>query len=140
MDFKEMLRKVLYAEGEARTELARNAFEKIKVEATKFGITEENAELFSAALIRLFVQADRTVSIEEYTFLCSVLNFNLSFREFEDVMKQPETDQFVASMDALIDHFSPEAKEAVCLFGLCIMESDDVLGTAEQKLFERLMK
>ena len=139
MDLTELLRKVLYTEGKDRLNLARKSFDVMIKELPRFGIEEENYGAFAVELIKLFVRADKVVEFEEYTFLSELLNFNLTFEAFKKRMTSPQNELFLNIIDDLIDQFSPEGKEAVCTFGLCLLESDDVLTAEEQKLFDRLL-
>ena len=140
MDFKELLQRVLYTEGEDRIALAKKSLNRALEELPRFDVPKDNYGVFVLALIKLFVRADRNISYEEFSFVADILNSTIPFNEFLDKMNDRVDDGFVAWADTLIDSFSSEGKEAVCLFGLCIMESDDVLTASEQKLFERLLK
>ena len=140
MDLKEMLSKVLNTEGEDRAELARKSLARALAELPKFEIPKDNYGTFIIALVKLFVRADRNVSFEDYSFVSDVLNLSISAQEFNEKMNDTSDSALMAWLDNLIDRFSPEGKEAVCIFGLCIMESDDVLTREEQSVFERLLK
>ena len=140
MDLKEMLSKVLNTEGEDRAELARKSLARALAELPKFEIPKDNYGTFIIALVKLFVRADRSVTYEDYSFVSDVLNLSISAQEFNEKMNDTSDSALMAWLDNLIDRFSPEGKEAVCTFGLCIMESDDVLTREEQSVFERLLK
>ena len=140
MELKDLLSKVLYTEGEDRAELARRSLARALEELPKFEVPKDNYGTFIIALVKLFVRADRNVSFEDYSFVSDVLNLSISAQEFTKKMQDTSDSTLMAWLDNLIDRFSPEGKEAVCTFGLCIMESDDVLTREEQSVFDRLLK
>ena len=139
MKLKEMLQTVLYTEGDDRIALAKRSLNCALEELPKFDVPKDNYGLFVLALIKLFVRADREVSFEEFSFISEVLNLHIPFQDFVKKMDDKLDDAFMGWVDNLINLFSPDGKEAICLFGLCIMESDDVLTASEQQLFERLI-
>lgn len=139
MEFKEMLQTVLYTEGEERVALAKQSLNFALEELPRFDVSRDNYGLFVLALIKLFVDADKEVSYEEFSFISEVLNLHIPFSDFVKKMNDKVDDAFMTWVNELIDMFSPDGKEAICLFGLCIMESDDVLSAGEKQLFVRLI-
>ena len=140
MSVEELLQKVLYTEGANRVELARKSLNRALEELPRFDIPKDNYGIFIVALIKLFVRADRNVSFEEYSFVREVIPMHLTSQEFIDRMNSTADDGLIIWVDNLIDRFSPEGKEAACTFGLCIMESDDVLTREEYEVFSKLLK
>lgn len=87
------------------------------------------------------MRADRAVTFEDYSFVTEVLNRHMSYEEFQKAMADSgddnEREEFI---DTAIDSLSPEGKEAACIFGMCIMQSNDVLSNDEIKIFNRILR
>ena len=139
MDFQYWLDRVINTEGANRVELARKNLNRVLEELPKFDIPEDAYGLFTVALIKLFIRADRVVSFEDYSFISEVIPMHLSAQEFMERMNDRDDEERESWLDALIDKFSEEGKEAACIFGLCVMESDDVLSREELSVFYRIL-
>ena len=140
MDFQYWLDRVLNTEGANRVELARKNLNRVLEELPKFDIPKDAYGLFVVALIKLFIRSDRVVSFEDYSFIAEVIPMRLTAQEFVDRMNDGFDEDRESWLDSLIDQFSPEGKEAACIFGLCIMESDDVISREEMNVFNRILK
>ena len=139
MNLQDLLKTVLYTEGEDRVVLAKKSLDRALQELERFDVPKDAYGLFAISLVKLFVRADRMISFEDYSFISEVLNLQLSMQDFVEKMKDRSDEVRAATLDNVIDRFSPEGKEALCTFGLCVLESDDVLTREEQSLFERLL-
>ena len=142
MDFNYWMDRVVNTEGANRVDLARKNLLIVLNDAEDIlEITKENHPLFTWSLVKLFVRAVRAVTFEDYSFVTEVLNRPMSFEEFKKAMADAgddeEREEFI---DTAIDALSDKGKEAACIFGLCIMQSNDSLSSDEMKLFARILK
>lgn len=142
MDINYWMDRVVHTEGANRVDLARsNLFIVLEDAEEILGVTKENYMLFAWSLAKLFVRADRAVTFEDYSFVTEVMNRHMSYEEFQKAMADSGDDDAREDfIDSAIDHLSPEGKEAACIFGMCIMQSNDVLSNDEIKIFNRILK
>lgn len=142
MDLNYWMDRVVNTEGVNRVELARKNLLVVLEEAEKIlEIEKENHGLFTWSLVKLFVRADRVVTFEDYSFVTEVLNRPMSFEEFKKAMADNgDDDEREDFIDMAIDALSKNGKEAACIFGMCIMQSNDSLSSDEMKLFTRILK
>ena len=142
MDLQEMMDRVVHTEGTYRVDLARNNLFIVLDDAEKtLDLTKDNHGLFTWSLVKLFVRADRAVTFEDYSFVTEVLNRPMSFEDFQKAMADSGDDEErEIFIDNAIDALSEAGKEAACIFGMCIMQSNDSLSGEEIKLFTRILK
>ena len=142
MDINYWMDRVVHTEGANRVDLARsNLFIALEDAEEMLGVTKDNYKLFAWSLAKLFVRADRAVTFEDYSFVTEVMNQHMSYEEFQRMMADSGDDDAREDfIDSAIDHLSPEGKEAACIFGMCIMQSNDVLSSDEIKVFNRILR
>ena len=142
MDINYWMDRVVHTEGANRVDLARSTlFIALEDAEEMLGVTKDNYKLFAWSLAKLFVRADRAVTFEDYSFVTEVMNQHMSYEEFQRMMADSGDDDAREDfIDSAIDHLSPEGKEAACIFGMCIMQSNDVLSSDEIKVFNRILR
>ncbi|MBQ9369704.1 MAG: hypothetical protein IJU10_01365, partial [Clostridia bacterium] len=89
--------------------------------------------------IALFVSADRVCSAEEYQLIKSIYNLDLSYEDFYKLSNGGASGDFITVMDKMADSLDDDLKMNICLFGLCILVSDNKLTQAEYDLFIRIL-
>lgn len=141
MDITYWLTRVFNTEGPNRVELARKNLNRAMEDLQALDIPKDVNGLFALAVIKMFVRADRAVTFEDYSFVSEVLNRYIGFEEFQRKMRDDNADEDrINWLDDVIDRFSTEGKEALCIFGMCIMQSNDSLSKEEHDLFDRILR
>lgn len=140
MSLKKMLQEVFATEGAERVEFAKNQFAIVLNEFRKLGLEKENMGAITLEIVRLFVRVDKRTSYEEFTFLSELFGLDLSFDEFRAKMHKAQGDEYRETLESMVKQFSRKGKRAFCLFGLCIIESDEIMDTPERTLIEHIVK
>ena len=140
MSLKKMLQEVFATEGEERIAFAKNQFAIVLNEFRKLGLEKENMGAITLEIVRLFVRIDKRTSYEEYSFLSELFGLDLSFDEFRAKMHKSQGDEYREVLESMVKQFSREGKKAFCLFGLCIIESDETMDIPERSLIEHIVK
>ena len=140
MTLKKLLQEVFATEGEDRVAFAKEQYAIVLNEFRKLGLEKENMGAITLEIVRLFVRIDKRTSYEEYSFLSDLFGLDLSYDEFRTKMHKSQGDGYREVMESMVKQFSRKGKKAFCLFGLCIIESDETMDTAEHSLIEHILK
>ena len=139
MNLDEMILDTMRLTAEQRIEKARSYVINICNAFAQRGLDQDALSLRICDFIRLFVSADRRCSREEYDLINSIYNFDMPYAEFYEMTNGGAKPDFVERMDGYIDSLDTELKYQICLFGLCLLVSDDDLSDAEYALLRRLL-
>ena len=140
MSLKRMLKEVFATEGEERLAFAKEQFAIVLNEFRKLGLEKENMGAITLEIVRLFVRVDKRTAYEEYSFITELFGMHLSFDEFRAKMHKKQDEEYRTVLENMVKQFSREGKEAFCLFGLCIIESDETMDAPEMALMEHIVK
>ena len=135
---KQMRQEIVNMSDSEKVSMAQSAVDDI-LAAMRPRLTSDEYVGFIANVIKLFVSADRNCTEKEYNFICRVYDLNMSYRDFYNMTNRGADSSFVRAMDDFIDSLPDSAKYPICLFGLCILASDDTITVAEQELFHRIL-
>lgn len=138
MTLEELMQEIVDMSHEERVELGKSCVDDI-LEAVGGSLNKEEYADFIFSIIKLFVCADKVCSQEEYELIRDIYSLDMSYDTFYEIVKNGLDPAFVSKMDRLIDTLTPDLKRSICLFGLCILGSDDTITVAEQDLFNRIL-
>lgn len=138
---KEMMKNILNLSQKEKLSLGKSSMLKIKTMLRKRGIEDEHkVNNFINNLIKLFVSADNECTKSECSYINSLLGKNYNYDDYIKMTKNGSDSEFVEKFDKLIDSLDPEEKNQICIFGLCILVSDNVLDVEEQQLFIKILR
>ena len=140
MSLDEMVLMTIQLDTEQRIELAKNCTIKMRDGFKKMGVKQDQLGKKICDFIRLFVSADKKCSRSEYDLINSMYDFDMSYEEFYDLSNGGVQKDFITSMDKYIDSLNADLKYHICLFGLCILVSDDQVTAPEYELFKRILE
>ena len=140
MGLKKMLREVFSTEGEERMAFAKEQFAIVLSEFRRLGLEKENMGAITLEIVRLFVRVDKRTSYEEYSFLSELFGVEMPFDEFRAKMHKKQDEEYREVLESMVKKFSRKGKKAFCYFGLCIIESDEIMDGPEMKLMEHIVK
>lgn len=139
MNLDEMILTTIDLNYDQKVALGKKCVEEICNGLFAIGFSEEMASGKICDCIRLFVSADRKCSQEEYCLINDIYEFtDMSYDEFFDFSNGGADPRFIAAMDAFIDALDSELKYYICLFGLCLLVSDDKVTREEYALLKRI--
>ena len=139
MTLDEMILTTIDLNYDQKVTLGRKCVQEISDGLFAIGFSEEMASTRICDCIRLFVSADKKCSQEEYCLVKDIYEFtDMSYDEFFDFSNGGTNPRFITAMDAFIDALDPELKHYICLFGLCLLVSDDKVTREEYALLRRI--
>ncbi len=138
---KQMMVSILNLSKKEKISLGKSCMLRIKTLLRKRGIDDEKKiNAFINNLIKLFVSADNDCTKSECEYLNALTGKQLSYDDYVKMTKGGSDPVFIEKFDKLIDSLDPEEKNQICLFGLCILVSDNVLSVEEQEIFLKILK
>ena len=138
---KQMMVSILNLSQREKISLGKSCMLRIKTLLRKRGIDEEKKiNTFVDNLIKLFVSADNNCTKSECEYLNALTGRQLSQNDYIKMTKGGSDPIFIEKFDKLIDSLDAEEKNQICLFGLCILVSDNVLSFEEQEIFIKILK
>lgn len=138
---KQMMVSILNLSKKEKISLGKSCMLRIKTLLRKRGIDDEKKiNAFINNLIKLFVSADNDCTKSECEYLNALTGKQLSYDDYVKMTKGGSDPVFIEKFDKLIDSLDPEEKNQICLFGLCILVSDNVLSVEEQEVFIKILK
>ena len=138
---KQMMVSILNLSKKEKISLGKSCMLRIKTLLRKRGIDDEKKiNAFINNLIKLFVSADNDCTKSECEYLNALTGKQLSYDDYVKMTKGGSDPVFIEKFDKLIDSLDPEEKNQICLFGLCILVSDNVLSVEEQEVFLKILK
>ena len=139
MELDEMLELVFATEGDERLAFTKRQFEKVTEEFKRIGVDAQNQGAIVLEIVKLFLRADQRTSFEEYTFLSELLGLNMSYDAFRSKIRAPQPENYEETIEAIVKGFTYEGRVAVCYFGLCLIESDEIMNPEERTLIEHVV-
>ena len=138
---KQMMVSILNLSKKEKISLGKSCMLRIKTLLRKRGIDDEKKiNAFINNLIKLFVSADNDCTKSECEYLNALTGKQLSYDDYVKMTKGGSDSVFIEKFDKLIDSLDSEEKNQICLFGLCILVSDNVLSVEEQEVFLKILK
>ena len=139
MSLDEMVVMTIRLDPEQRVDLAKNCILRVCKGFERLGLHEEEISRKICDFIRLFVSADKKCSYEEYELINSIYEFDMPYKEFYDLTNGGSQHDFVDLTDQYIDSLDADLKYNICLFGLCILVSDDKVTEEEYSLLRKIV-
>ncbi len=136
---KTLMQQIVNLDFDARVEKGRKAVDGIIAVLNKQKLNPDQQKFFIESLAKLFVSADHKCSQAEYKLYVHILKKDISYEEFFEITNHGADSKFVENLDSIIDQLSGEEKTPICIFGLCLLASDDKITVEEQKLFNRIL-
>ncbi len=140
VNYEAWMREVLKCSAIDRINLGKHALYDTMVVLARNGLTITDSVKFIISLIRLFVTADNVCSDDEYNLIRAITEVDFSKKRFFEITDIYAKEGYVDEIDKVIEKLPLEQKKPICLFGLSILASDNVLTNEEEKLFIRLSK
>ena len=140
-NIKQMMVSILNLSQREKISLGKSCMLRVKTLLRKRGIDDEKKiNTFVDNLIKLFVSADNNCTKSECEYLNALTGRQLSQSDYIKMTKGGSDPIFIEKFDKLIDSLDAEEKNQICLFGLCILVSDNVLSVEEQDIFIKILK
>lgn len=136
--YEELMSQVLNLSVKDRIELGKQTLKDTMTVLSNHGVASNDTAYYIVNLIKLFVSADKICSQEEYDIVRAITEVNFTKERFIKLTKGGYDKEFVNKVYAVIDKLNLDEKKAICLFGLSILASDEMLTKEEQDLFDRL--
>ena len=111
----------------------------IKKECEKLGFAPESHVKLVAGLVEMFLKEDLFISAKEKEFVKEVFK-NSEYEEEIKLVLSDNKDQGVLGWDVIVDRLPEEAKDAVCMLGMCLIVSDRKITPDEKALFEKIYR
>ncbi len=121
-----------------RIGLGKHALYDTMVILARNGLTISDSVKFIISLIRLFVNADNVCSDDEYNIIRAITEVDFSKKRFFEITDIYAKEGYVDEIENIIEKLPSEQKKPICLFGLSILASDNLLTKEEKELFIRL--
>ena len=103
------------------------------------GLDDAAAFKFIMYLVALFAGADGVIDDEETDLFNYLTDAGISKKDLQESLQGLFAEEFVASMDDLIDRMPGEQKGNCCLFGLAFVSADGRISEREKEVFERIL-
>ena len=138
---KQMMVSILNLSQREKISLGKSSMLRIKTLLRKRGINEEKKiNTFIDNLIKLFISADNNCTKSECDYVNALTGRQLSLEDYTKMSNCRSHPIFFEKFDKLIYSLDEEEKNQMCIFGLCILVSDNVLTDDEQKLFIKILE
>ncbi|MCR4911768.1 MAG: hypothetical protein K5925_04525 [Bacilli bacterium] len=137
-ELDDVFNKYLHMTYREKVEVAREMIGDMAPFLMKLDLGEEDRINFYISLVRLFAGADQKLSLEECKLFNDIFSIDLTLKEFSTLMVGND-EEFVTSMDKIIDMMDDEVKVAACSFGLVFLSVDRNINESERKVFERIL-
>ena len=140
MTIEELINKVAGLSQDEKVALGRACVSRLYDGFSKLGMDDKTFAATMTGYISLFVSADKLCSAEEYQLVKSIYDVDMTYDQFYTVSNGGANPEFIAFMDTLADSLTGDMKSDICIFGLCILVSDNKLTQSEYDLFVRILK
>ena len=138
MKLQELFNKYSSLPLDKKVEAAKVAYGQLVREMGKLSYKEKEIVSFAVSLVRLAAGADNFASESEFNLFVEASNVKINKFEFFDMVKNADSEDFIAAMDEIVDSLSKEAKDAALGFVALFLASDAKLNAKEEELFKRL--
>ena len=139
-NYEKWMEEILKCRTVDRIWLGKHALYDTMVILARNGLTITDSVKFIISLIRLFVTADNVCSDDEYNIIRAITEVDFSKKRFFEITDIYAKEGYVDEIEKVIEKLPSERKKPICLFGLSILASDNVLTREEEDLFIRLSK
>lgn len=103
------------------------------------GLDDEASFKFIMYLVALFAGADGEIDDAEVDLFNYITDAGVSRKDLQEGLQGLFVEEFVASMDDLIDRMPEDQKGNCCLFGLAFVSADGRISEREKEVFERIL-
>ena len=103
------------------------------------GVGEDTATKFIMIMIATVIGVDRKFSVEEYRFVCDVLNTNFDPEEITNYVANASNEKNRSDVDQILDGFPSELKNHLLCFCLDILAVDGNYTEEEVDYLVRLL-
>ena len=138
MKLEQLFEKYAVLSGPQRIEEGKEALKKLEEEMGKLNYNKKEIISFAVSLARLSAGADNFASEKEYDLLVKVSDIEITKFEFFDMVKNADKEDFIASMDDVVDSLARPAKDAALTIVALFLSVDSKLSEEEKVLFDRL--
>jgi len=140
MSIEELINQVGNLSQSEKVELGQKCVVNIGRGLEALGMDSDAITATMVGYISLFVSADRLCSAEEYQLIKSIYDLDMSYEDFYKLSNGGANSDFIELMDSMADSMNDDLKMNICLFGLCILVSDNKLTQAEYDLFIKILQ
>ena len=137
-ELKEIYEQYLVLSDEDRINEARIAASSTLEALNKEYPDNPNNARLLMLVIRMCINMDNKVSVEECNLFNNLFNTNFSLEQFEEMMLYKDQGEF-DQLDAITDRLPEEIKLDLCLLGLVFLSADGLLTEEEVEKFEELL-
>ena len=137
-ELKEIYEQYLVLSDEDRINEARIAASSTLEALNKEYPDNPNNARLLMLVIRMCINMDNKVSVEECKLFNNLFNTNFSLEQFEEMMLYKDQGEF-DQLDAITDRLPEEIKLDLCLLGLVFLSADGLLTEEEVEKFEELL-
>ena len=137
-ELKEIYEQYLVLSDEDRINEARIAASSTLEALNKEYPDNPNNARLLMLVIRMCINMDNKVSVEECNLFNNLFNTNFSIEQFEEMMLYKDQGEF-DQLDAITDRLPEEIKLDLCLLGLVFLSADGLLTEEEVEKFEELL-
>lgn len=137
-ELKEIYEQYLVLSDEDRINEARIAASSTLEALNKEYPDNPNNARLLMLVIRMCINMDNKVSVEECNLFNNLFNTNFSFEQFEEMILYKDKGEF-DHLDAITDRLPEEIKLDLCLLGLVFLSADGLLTEEEVEKFEELL-
>ena len=137
-ELKEIYEQYLVLSDEDRINEARIAASSTLEALNKEYPDNPNNARLLMLVIRMCINMDNKVSVEECKLFNNLFNTNFSLEQFEEMMLYKDQGEF-DQLDAITDRLPEEIKLDLCLLGLVFLSADGLLTEEEVEKVEELL-
>ena len=137
-EYQRIMDEILKCSAVDRIKLGKHSLYDTMVILARNGLTIDDSVKFIISLIRLFVNADNVCSDDEYNIIRAITEVDFSKKRFFEITDMYAKEGYVDEIEKIIERLPQAQKMPICVFGLSILASDNVLTKEEQDLFIKL--
>ena len=138
-NFEQVYRSFLTMKSSDLKKLAWESLKVIKNSCQELGFEPNSHIKLVAGIVEMFLKEDLFIQTKEKDFIKEVF-YGTEYQTEIDRVLSDNKDQGILGWDVIVDHLPKEAKDAVCMLGICLIVADRKITPEEKALFEKIYR
>lgn len=138
-NFEQVYNSFLTMPSSEMKDLAWKSLDAIKKSCQELGFSPNSHIKLVAGIVEMFLKEDHFIFQKEKEFIKDVFTKTEYEEEIASVLSDNK-DQGILGWDVIIDKLPNDAKDAVCMLGMCLIASDRRITPEEKELFEKIYR